>query len=71
MNVLWLNPNHKDVDMIKINEYVRECYEKYKDNKVNGKTQVKLCVHRSGLTRKEMSIAEGIILFNGHDFWEY
>lgn len=71
MNVLWLTPNHKDVDMIKINEYVKDCFEECKNNKVNGSIPFKLCTHRSGLTKHEMEIAKGIILFNGHTYWEY
>ena len=71
MNILWLAPNHKDVDMVKINEYVKDCFDECKKNKVNGKIQFKLCTHRSGLTEKEMEIAKGIILFNGHDYREY
>ena len=63
---------NKNIDRDKINKYVIKTF----NNSINDDDDLKnstLCIRISsnhGLTTKELSIAKGIILANGFEYWE-
>lgn len=57
-------------DMPKLWAFAEESYYESLDNKIDGRVQVIIDVKASGLTKQELSIVEGIILINGHRYYE-
>ena len=57
-------------DMPKLWGFAEESYYESLDNKIDGQVQVIIDVKASGLTKQELSIVKGIILINGHRYYE-
>lgn len=65
-----LNCKLELIDRKKIDEYVTKRFQQDSTNIKNGK--IFICISQSGtaLTKYEMDIVRGIILVNGHDYYE-
>lgn len=63
-----LNCKLESIDRKKIDEYVTNCFSQYSTNIKDGK--VLLNISRARLTEDEMDIVKGIILANGHNYYE-
>lgn len=57
-------------DMPKLWGYACQCYDESKNNIVDGRVEVIIDVEASGLNRYELNIVKGIILINGHLYYE-
>jgi hypothetical protein len=65
-----LDCNFATVDQAKIFQYVIKCFEQEKNNVMDGKIVVNISRKDTDLTTDEIEIVKGIILANGHSYYE-
>jgi hypothetical protein len=73
INIPYLECNktvNKNLDRDKINNYVMRMFNNRRDEDIENNRLCVLIEPGNGLTPEELKIVEGIILANGHDYYE-